>query len=100
MQNLLGRRRIGRGLPGVAAFLGVPEKFFHSGGVAGIQAMLELAQIIDENAEDAGEIAGIGERDVAPHFGRTRSDASGVAEAGGADLALLGRVRGAQDIIG
>lgn len=88
------------GEPGIAAEFGLVEELLDGEGVALMERALDLLEILDEDAEGAGEERAIGEGDIAPHFWGTAGDAGGVAETGGAEGGLFGGVGGAEDVAG
>ena len=85
--------------PLVAALFGLGEEFFDGFAVVVFQSQSEFLEVFDENAKDAGEVALVGDADVAPHFRRAGGDAGGVPKAVGAKEGLFFGMDRAEDVI-
>src|ERR1041385_2499119 len=86
--------------PLITTALRLLEEFRHAFFVSSLEQLLERFDPVHEKIDCPREIFSVGQCNVAPHFRRTGSDASGIAKTIGAEPALFRRLIGREHAVG
>jgi ApaG protein len=84
----------------LATSFGIRKKLLDRAFVLTFERVLKLLQIFDKYPQHAHEVLSVRQRNIAPHFRRTRGDAGGIAKSSGANQRLLLGMYRAQNVIG